>query len=249
MDNFYKPHGLFTQQLYDYLDKRMPTLGRVFNRDTAHEIVRMSRMGLLPEAAEIPSDSPYWPEMRKLMESHVVSVADASAKPPPILAHDMAPVGKFAFGKTSLDRLSHLMSPLRDCFMLAITMSEVDMMMVQTIRSLAEQTRNVANGASRTMKSKHLPQADGFAHAGDVAAFVNGKISWEEKWYAEIAYAMDKAATKLGVAEHVRWGAAWDRVLSDFGGNPIAYHNEANAYAKRHAGSDLIDMPHFEWVA
>lgn len=155
----------------------------------------------------------------------------------------------FAFGKTSLERLSHLMPPLRECFMEAIKVSLVDMTVVQTIRSIEEQRRNIANGASRTMKSKHLPQADGFAHAGDVAAFVGGKISWDSKYYADIAFAMDQAATKLGIADHVRWGAAWDRVLSDFGGTRESYLAEARAYAKRHVGSDLIDMPHFEWVA
>jgi hypothetical protein len=37
-------------------------------------------------------------------------------------------------------------------------------------------------------------------------------------------------------------------VLSDFGGSPQAYLAEARAYAARHAGSDLLDAPHFEWV-
>jgi hypothetical protein len=59
---------------------------------------------------------------------------------------------------------------------------------------------------------------------------------------------MDQAATQLGFAQHIRWGCAWDRVLSDFGGSPQAYLAEASAYAARHAGSDLLDAPHFEWV-
>lgn len=159
-------------------------------------------------------------------------------------------VQAFAFGKTSLERLSHLRVELRMCFMEAIKISLVDMTIIQTIRSIEEQRRNIANGASRTMKSKHLPQPPhGLADAADAAAFVNGKISWDESHYADIAFAMDQAATKLGFATHVRWGAAWDRVLADFGGSRDAYLAEARAYAKRHAGSDLIDMPHFEWVA
>jgi peptidoglycan L-alanyl-D-glutamate endopeptidase CwlK len=154
----------------------------------------------------------------------------------------------FAFGKTSLARLVHLRPELRNVCMEAIKISLVDMTVVQTIRSIDEQRRNVANGNSRTMKSKHLPQVDGFAWAVDLAAFVNGKISWEPGYYADIAFAMDQAATKLGLAMHVRWGAAWDRVLADFGGTRGAYLAEAQAYAQRHAGSDLIDMPHFEFV-
>jgi hypothetical protein len=82
----------------------------------------------------------------------------------------------------------------------------------------------------------------------DLGAWVGGKVVWTEDCYADIAFAMDRAATSLGLANHIRWGAAWDRVLSDFGGTHDAYLTEARAYAQRHAGSDLIDMPHFEWV-
>jgi peptidoglycan L-alanyl-D-glutamate endopeptidase CwlK len=39
------------------------------------------------------------------------------------------------------------------------------------IRSVEQQRRNVAAGLSQTMNSKHLPQADGFAHAVDAAPY------------------------------------------------------------------------------
>src|SRR3546814_9290907 len=59
---------------------------------------------------------------------------------------------------------------------------------------------------------------------------------------------MDQAATELGLASKIRWGGAWDRVLSDFGGSIDSYREECEAYAKRHPGKDFLDGPHFEWV-
>ena len=112
----------------------------------------------------------------------------------------------------------------------------------------------VRAGNSRTMKSKHLRQADGYVWAVDLVALEDTdhdgdtEASWRFDAYAALARAMDRAATELGIASHVRWGCAWDRVLSDFGGDDKAYLDEARAYARRHKGSDLLDAPHFEWV-
>lgn len=168
------------------------------------------------------------------------------AAPPPV--QQPLPKSQFKLSKTSLERLAYLKPELRRCVELAIGYSEVDFGVNQTIRSIAQQKEAVAKGNSRTMNSKHLKQSDGWAWAVDLVAYVEGKISWKFDLYPAIAFAMDKAATELGIAGHVRWGCAWDRVLSDFGGSAAAYMDEVLAYQKRHAGSDLLDGPHFEWV-
>lgn len=155
---------------------------------------------------------------------------------------------RFVLGEASMKKLGPVKPQLRATIELAITFTLVDFKVLQSLRTVAEQVEAVRTGHSRTMKSKHLKQADGSVWAVDLGAWVNGKVDWNEKFYAAIAFAMDKAATQLGYADHIRWGASWDRVLSDFGGSAPAYLAEAEAYAKRHAGSDLIDMPHFEWV-
>src|SRR3546814_9111613 len=90
------------------------------------------------------------------------------------------------------------------------------------------------------MKSKHL---DGLAV--DLVPWV-GKPVWEWDRIYPIAFAMDQAATALGLASKIRWGGAWDRVLSDFGGSIDSYRDECEAYAKRHPGKDFLDGPHFE---
>jgi peptidoglycan L-alanyl-D-glutamate endopeptidase CwlK len=205
------------------------------------------------------------PDVRqRLLDKAIVGVAPKDAEPSAIIAAETLfshmgltqpapiappPAPQFSLGQQSRGRLIKLFPKLRQCVERAIEITECDFTVLETSRTLQQQQQNVAKGVSRTLKSKHIPGADGFAHAVDLAAWVNGKIDWNhEVNYCAIAYAMDRAATEFGVADHVRWGAAWDRVLSDFGGSPTAYMNEATAYAKRHAGSDLIDMPHFEWV-
>lgn len=159
-----------------------------------------------------------------------------------------APPSKFSLSQLSLGRLAHVRPELVECVKLAITLSLVDFRVQEGERSLADQKAAVAAGHSRTLHSRHLLQADGYAWAVDLVVMVDGQVNWEFNRYAAIALAMDQAATRLHYAEHIRWGCAWDRVLSDFGGDAQSYLNEAKAYAARHPGSDLLDAPHFEWV-
>ena len=63
-------------------------------------------------------------------------------------------------------------------------------------RTIEEQRLLVAKGASKTMRSRHLIAANGFSHAIDVAATLNGKPSWAWPLYVKIAAAM-KSAAKL----------------------------------------------------
>jgi peptidoglycan L-alanyl-D-glutamate endopeptidase CwlK len=159
------------------------------------------------------------------------------------------PMSQFTLSALSLDRLKGVRPELVACVKLAIRYSLIDFRVQQGQRTLAEQTAAVKAGNSRTMHSKHLVQPDGLVWAVDLVVLDSaGVVDWTFNKYAAIAFAMDKAATELGFASHIRWGCAWDRVLSDFGGQPQAYLDEASAYAKRHAGSDLLDAPHFEWV-
>ena len=74
-------------------------------------------------------------------------------------------------------------------------------------RTLEEQKVLKAKGASTTLRSRHIPAANGYAHAIDVAAPVHGQVRWDWPLYDKIAKAM-KAAAK---AEKVplEWGGDW----------------------------------------
>jgi peptidoglycan L-alanyl-D-glutamate endopeptidase CwlK len=69
----------------------------------------------------------------------------------------------------------------------------------QGVRTLEEQRVLVKKGASKTMRSRHLVAKNGFAHAVDVAAVLNGKVRWDWPLYVKIAAAMKQAAKNEGV--------------------------------------------------
>ena len=75
------------------------------------------------------------------------------------------------------------------------------------VRTLAEQKVLVAKGASKTLRSRHIPAANGYAHAVDLAATIDGRVRWDWPLYDRLAKAM-KAAAK---AEKVplEWGGDW----------------------------------------
>lgn len=73
-------------------------------------------------------------------------------------------------------------------------------------RTLEEQKLLVRKGASKTMRSRHLVAKNGYAHAFDVAAMLDGKLRWDWPLYVKIAAAM-KAAAK---AENVPIEAGLD---------------------------------------
>lgn len=81
----------------------------------------------------------------------------------------------------------------------AITLTPVDFVVIEGLRTLERQKELFAKGASKTLKSNHL-----IGRAVDVAALVDGKITWEEKYYRQISTAFKQAAKDLGIS--IRWG-------------------------------------------
>jgi peptidoglycan L-alanyl-D-glutamate endopeptidase CwlK len=81
----------------------------------------------------------------------------------------------------------------------AITITPIDFVVIEGLRSVERQKELVAKGASHTMKSNHL-----IGRAVDVAALVDGKITWDAQYYHKIAAAFKQAAKELDVP--IRWG-------------------------------------------
>lgn len=99
----------------------------------------------------------------------------------------------------------------------ALARSAVDFAVIEGLRTYARQEELYAQGRTTpgkivtwTMDSRHIPQADGYSHAVDLAAWVDGGIKWEP-WslYEEIARAMKEAAAALAVP--LVWGGDWKR--------------------------------------
>lgn len=75
------------------------------------------------------------------------------------------------------------------------------------VRTLEEQKVLVKKGASKTLKSRHIPAPNGYSHAVDVVAFIDGKIRWDWPLYDKIAKAMKAAAKSEKVP--IEWGGDW----------------------------------------
>ncbi|WP_162987710.1 M15 family metallopeptidase, partial [Acinetobacter bereziniae] len=68
-----------------------------------------------------------------------------------------------------------------------IEITECDFTVIEGVRSQARQAQLVKSGASQTNNSRHLT-----GHAVDLAAWVNGTVSWDWKYYYQIEAAMKR---------------------------------------------------------
>ncbi len=127
----------------------------------------------------------------------------------------------------------------------AIELTRVDFGVIEGVRSLEDQKANVAAGRSQTMASKHLVQEDGYGHAVDLMAYVEGKGCWELNVYDDVADAIAAAARVKKVP--IRWGCAWH--ISDIRGWGGSMEEAMNDYIdlRRSQGRrPFLDGPHFE---
>lgn len=77
-----------------------------------------------------------------------------------------------------------------------------------SLRTLDEQQKLKAAGATRTMRSRHLPgKTNKLSHAVDLAVKIGSDIKWDWPLYADLAKAMKAAAKKEKVP--IEWGGDW----------------------------------------
>lgn len=89
----------------------------------------------------------------------------------------------------------------------AAALSPIDFTVLEVLRTPARQRELVAKGASKTMKSRHLPGADGKSRAVDIAPMDGGQISWAWPMYHRLAPIIEQAAKEVGVP--IEWGGRW----------------------------------------
>ena len=83
-----------------------------------------------------------------------------------------------------------------------------DTIVTCALRSVADQKKAVASGASTTMRSRHLPgKRNGLAHAVDIAVKIDTVLKWDWPLYAKLAQLMKKAAELEKVP--IEWGGDW----------------------------------------
>ncbi len=139
----------------------------------------------------------------------------------------------------SRERLAGVKPDLADTVKRALELSPIDFGVSEGKRTLERQKLLVSQGASQTMKSKHLS-----GDAVDLVGYLGG-VSWEMAIYCKIADAMRQAATETGVS--IRWGGAWQ--VRDIRLHEGGMDEAQDAYIdlRRSEGrSVFLDGPHFE---
>ena len=151
----------------------------------------------------------------------------------------------FKLSQRSFQKLVDVDENLVETVKRAIELTKIDFGVIYGVRSEAEQKKLFDSGRSQTMRSKHLLQDDGTAHAVDLMAYQDGSPCWEIQVYDEIADAMKEAAVREGVK--IRWGAAWQiDDLRDWNGTAEEAMNAYIDLRRSQSRRPFIDGPHFE---
>ena len=140
---------------------------------------------------------------------------------------------------TSLTKLQGIHPHLKAVILKAITLTEIDFIVLEGLRSSQRQRKLVDKGASQTMKSRHIT-----GHAVDLGAYANGNISWDWKYYYKIADAVKKAAESEDI--QIRWGGAWHTSLTQYVGTAKELSKEYTQLRKSQKRKVFLDGPHFE---
>jgi peptidoglycan L-alanyl-D-glutamate endopeptidase CwlK len=143
----------------------------------------------------------------------------------------------FSLSKESRAKWAEAHPLLQSVIDTAITLTEVDFKVGEVARTKTRQAMLLATGKSKTLKSRHLINpANGKAYACDLYAIVNGRITWENKYYYKICDAMIKAAKAHNV--HIIWGGNWNIDL-------LSTSLKGEELHKLYKGT-LHDLVHFE---
>ena len=122
----------------------------------------------------------------------------------------------YRFSRTSEKRLMYLHPNLQKFFIELLRISPYDFSISQGVRIAEEQNKLYQQGRTvpgkvitncdgYKIKSKHQIKSDGFGYAGDIAILVDGKVTWEEKYYKEVA----RVGRVLMQKYNVEWGGDW----------------------------------------
>ena len=115
----------------------------------------------------------------------------------------------YKFGKKSLERLNHpkVHPDLKKLMVEAIKTSHIDFTIIETVRTMEQQKKNVAKGVSKTMKSRHIPLTNrsGLCEAIDIAPY---PIDWTNiTRFKQLAGHIKATAKRLNIP--VTWGGDW----------------------------------------
>ena len=105
----------------------------------------------------------------------------------------------YTLGKHSLSQLIGVYPELGFMVTEGIKITKQDFIVFEGLRTLEKQKRLKAKGVSKTLNSYHIPGL-----ALDCVAWENGRASWQENLYPEIAKAFKQVIKTHGL--HIQWG-------------------------------------------
>lgn len=158
----------------------------------------------------------------------------------------------FALGSKSRTNLQGVHPHLVQVVERAIQVTSVDFQVFEGLRTRQRQAKLVAQGASQTMDSRHLPGRDGLGHAVDLVPLIDfdqdgrAELRWDWSLCYKVALAVRVASIELQVP--IRWGGVWDRALADLA-DPEDEVAEYVVRRKAIGKKAFLDGPHFELPA
>jgi len=105
-------------------------------------------------------------------------------------------------GQRSLSRLEGVHPDLVRVVKKAAILSDLDFTVLEGLRTVERQKQLVAQGASKTMNSRHIT-----GHAVDLAPMIGGKVRWDWPLYHKLAKVIKSAAADEKVP--LQWGGDW----------------------------------------
>lgn len=143
----------------------------------------------------------------------------------------------YVLGSSSKSKLIGVHPDLVKIVNRAIQLTTQDFTVYEGVRTLERQKQLKASGASKTLDSMHIPATDRsgktttvYGHAVDLVPWIGGKPVWDWNGCYKIAYAMDQAATELGLAHILCWGGRWKAYMDSYGGSELEIKKASQAY-------------------
>lgn len=112
----------------------------------------------------------------------------------------------YKFSNRSLNNLKGVDMKLVDLMTEVLQKSPYDFGITEGLRTLEKQKEYVRAGKSQTMNSYHLN-----GRAVDIVVYKDGKVTWDLKYYKEIADIVKDTAAKKGLK--ITWGGDWKTLV------------------------------------
>ena len=112
----------------------------------------------------------------------------------------------YKFSKRSLRNLKGVDERLVKLMEEVLSISPYDFGITEGLRTIEKQKEYVRTGKSQTMNSYHLK-----GKAVDIVVYKDGEVTWDLKYYKEIADLVKKIAEHDGLK--ITWGGDWKTLV------------------------------------